>query len=98
MRELFVYYQVRNDALAEARGAVMRMQRELRIAHPDLTARLLTRRGGSSGAETWMETYALPDPRGDGIGASIENAIAISSAALAPFIDGPRHVEAFDAD
>ncbi len=98
MRELFVYYRVRDNALPAAREAVLRMQRELRIAHPDLVARLLRRRDGSPGVETWMETYALPGARNVGVDASIERAIASASAALAPFIDGSRHVEAFQAD
>jgi hypothetical protein len=98
VRELFVYYRVRNHALPAAREAVLRMQRALRIAHPDLVARLLRRRDGSPGVETWMETYAVSGARGDGVDASIESAIASASATLASFIDGERHVEAFQAD
>jgi hypothetical protein len=98
VRELFVYYRIRKNVLAEAREAVLRMQRELCIAHPGLAARLLTRQGDAAGAETWMETYALRGAQGAGIDTAIEAVIAGRSACLAPLVDGSRHVEAFDGD
>jgi hypothetical protein len=98
VRELFVYYQVREDSIAAAREAVSRMQRELRVAHPGLVARLMTRRDGAASTQTWMETYALRNVQGDDLDASIENAIASQATSLTPFIDGPRHVEAFHSD
>jgi hypothetical protein len=98
MRELFIYYQVREDVASQARGAVVAMQRSLGAAHPGLIARLLTRREADGGA-TWMESYALEPSNGStGIDAQIEASIAGSATTLSPFIDGPRHVETFDSD
>jgi hypothetical protein len=98
MRELFVYYRVREDVAAQARGAVGAMQRALGAAHPGLIARLLSRCEADGGA-TWMETYALePSSESTGIDAQIEASIAGRATALWPFIDGPRHVEIFDSE
>ncbi|MDQ2928395.1 MAG: DUF4936 family protein [Pseudomonadota bacterium] len=94
MRELFVYYRIREDAAQDARTAVLDMHGALRGSHPGLTARLLTRRE-EDGAATWMEAYAMTP---SGIDATLEGDIALRALRLASFIDGPRHVEAFDVD
>jgi hypothetical protein len=98
MRELYIYYRIREGAAEQAGAAVRMMQRELRAAHPGLVARLLTR-GGASGTATWMEAYALREAAASaGVDARIEGAIAEGALALAPFIDGSRHVEAFEGE
>lgn len=97
MRELFVYYRVREADAAAAREAVGAMQNELRSAHPELRARLLTRQGAGAGAQTWMETYSL-GTGSQGVDAAFEALIETRAASLAGFIDGSRHVEAFSAD
>jgi hypothetical protein len=94
MRELFVYYRVREDATTSARRAVDAVHEALRRRYPSLVARLLTRRD-DAGVTTWMETYALPPA---GIDAAIESTIVDMALCLSPFIDGPRHVEVFDAE
>ena len=99
MRELFVYYRIRPGMSAAAHDAVATMQRALRSAHPDLVARLLKRRDTTSGDETWMETYAArPAAAAEGVADAIEAEILSRSVVLAPFIDGQRHTERFEAD
>jgi hypothetical protein len=94
MRELFVYYRIREGAATSARAAVVAMHEELRVLRPGLVARLLTR-DEPSGTATWMETYAAAPA---GVDAAIESTVAEHAARLVPFIDGARHVEAFDSD
>jgi hypothetical protein len=98
MRELYVYYRIRDETATAARVAVASMQRELAAMHRGLVARLLTRRR-DDGSTTWMETYALDATgAGTGIDARIEASITAHASALSSFIEGPRHVEAFDFD
>ncbi|MEO8523991.1 MAG: DUF4936 family protein [Caldimonas sp.] len=97
MRELFIYYRVREADLAAARTAVKAMQHELRISRPGLLARLLTRQGVDGGMQTWMETYSLAG-EGRGFDAGFESEIEAHAARIAHLIDGIRHVEAFEPD
>jgi len=94
MRELFVYYRVRELDAVSARATVLGMQADL--SHPQLHARLLTRSEPDIGTQTWMETYALA--AGPGIDADLQALIEASALPLARLIDGARHVEAFDTD
>ena len=94
MRELFIYYRVRQDATTAARRAVDALHEELRRRYPSLVVRLLTRHD-EAGAPMWMETYAMPPA---GVDPGLESAIADVATSLLPFIEGPRHVEAFDAE
>jgi len=94
MRELFVYYRVRDADVAAARQAVQAMQDGLRAAHSGLEARLLVRAGEGEASQTWMETYALPGAR-EGIGPGLEERIEAQAATWAQLVAGPRHVEAF---
>lgn len=98
VRELFVWYRVRDEHAGAARAAVESMQRSLVETCPGLQARLLVRR--DAGVQTWMETYARP-PRtasdGAGIDAASEAAIAAAALPLREWIEGERHVEAFEA-
>jgi hypothetical protein len=97
MRELFIYYRVRDADAAAAREAVAAMHRQLRRSWPGLHARLMTRQGIDGDTQTWMETYSLADD-GRGIDAGTESAIEAHAVSLAHFIDGPRHVEGFEPD
>ena len=96
-RELFVYWRVVPATADKAHAAATALQSALRAAHAGLQARLLRRGDGpAGGAETWMETYALPSSPG-GVDATLQAAIEDAAApALAGFIDGARHVEAFE--
>lgn len=97
MRELFVWYRVGDDRVAEARAAVRAMQETLAASWPGLQARLLIR-DDAGGGQTWMETYARnadAASESDGIDDAIEDAIATAALMLAAFLDGTRHVEAF---
>ena len=97
-RELFVYYRVAAASAYGARTAVEALQAALCAAHPGLEARLLRRRddGPAGGVETWMETYAWPGTP-QGVDAALQRAIEDGAAALAAWVDGVRHVEAFEA-
>ena len=55
MRELYVYYRIRDDVATRAREALTTMHCELRAAYSGLVTRVLTRRD-ETGAATWMET------------------------------------------
>jgi len=96
VRELFVWYRVRDDHVAEARAAVSAMQDGLASRWPGLQPRLLTR-DDAGGGQTWMEAYACDGSASEpgGIDAAIEGAIATAASSLAALLDGPRHVEAF---
>ena len=99
MRELFVYYRVREADADAARAAVLGLQARLRARHPELRARLLRRPGAIDGRQTWMETYAV-DPRHAPGGVDVELQAAIeaeAAAVLQPWLDGPRHTEVFIA-
>jgi len=97
VRELFVWYRVRADRIAEARLAVRAMQDALAARWPGLRPRLLTRDDGGAG-QTWMETYsrnAGAASQAAGIDAAIEQAIVAAALPLGALLDGARHVEAF---
>jgi hypothetical protein len=98
VRELFVWYRVRDDRAAEALAAVQAMQGALASAWPGLRPRVLTRTDGA-GVQTWMEAYAFEtvDPSGSGVGIdrAIERAIESAAQPLAVLIEGARHMEAF---
>jgi hypothetical protein len=70
------------------------MQSGLRDRHPGLSTALLRRPELKDGLVTLMEVYALEGADLDGaLAAALE---AQASAAMAPWTDGPRHVETFD--
>ncbi|MEP6738933.1 MAG: DUF4936 family protein [Caldimonas sp.] len=95
MRELFVWYRVVDARAAAARAAVQDMQQSLSVEVPGLRARLLVRKGEAKTAQTWMESYACSHGLA-GISADIEVLIEARAQALAGFIEGTRHVEAFE--
>ena len=78
--ERFVYYRVHESDAAAALQAFEQ-------AVPAGSVRLMRRLDAGAGAlQTWMEIHAAET------GAQTEPALA---AALAPFIQGPRHLEQF---
>ena len=95
MRELFVWYRVAADRAVAARAAVQAMQRSLCAEVSGLDARLLVRDADASSMQTWMESYARANAPA-GVGVDIEAGIEARARPLAAFINGPRHVEAFD--
>ena len=95
MRELFVWYRVREAQAAAAEAAVQAMQQTLRAEHRGLLAGLLVRRDEPAGVQTWMETYACPGTRG-GIDADLQGSIEAHARSLDAVIEGMRHVEAFE--
>ena len=95
MRELFIYYRVRQLHRDAAQTEVRRFQAGLRAHHPALRARLLRRPAEIDGLQTWMETYALDDAPG-GISKTVQAEIAHAAEALARWIDGARHIEVFE--
>ncbi len=93
-RELFIYWHTGADEAAAAVEAATRLQRELRLQHPGLQARLYRRADDKPGCATLMEVYARPPL---GVDAALEAAISAAAAALGAHGDGARHVEAFDS-
>lgn len=93
MRELFIYYRATQENASVLHAQVSRMQTELRARHRGLQARLLRRPEAADGLHTWMETYSSPD----GIDSALQAAIESAALALAPWIEGSRHIERFDA-
>lgn len=94
-RELFVYYRVAAADAPRCEVAVLDMQARLMAHAPRLLARLLARPETAEGLETWMETYAVEGPPAGGIDVALEARIEAEAAALAPLLQGPRHVEVF---
>lgn len=91
MRELYFYWRARPDAVAPALAAARALQQRMRECDPDLDARLLRRAEGDE--STVMEIYAAPH----GIDAERRRRLQEEGdAALAPWLDGPRHLEVFE--
>lgn len=93
-QRLYIYYRVAEADLAAALAAGQALRQHLLAAHLGLAAELLRRPGVQGGHITLMETYAHPQGVGDALAGLIEQHAA---AALAPWLQGPRHVERFEA-
>lgn len=92
-RELFLYWRT-SSADAEAAAEQARsLQGDLRDRHAGLMTRLFRRDEPGRGRVTFMESYALP---GRGIGDALAQEIVAAGARLRPWLDGERHVEAFE--
>jgi hypothetical protein len=91
MRELYVYYRVRESNAEAVRRDIESMQADLRSTHPGLAARLLRRPQTNDGLQTWMEIYAHPR----GVDEALEADIEARAKHLARHVEGPRHVEVF---
>jgi hypothetical protein len=86
--DLYVYYKVRDEEVAQLRERIGALQRQLADAH-GVAPQLKRRPGAQDGLQTWMEVY--PDV-GAGFAAALDEACAAAGlAALA----GPRHTEVF---
>ena len=101
-RELYVYYRAQLHEAEALRLAVTEMHGRLRREVPGLQARLLRRTdectGGSSGVDTWMETYAMPcSTDADGVSDALCATIEQHAAAWRHLCDSARHTEVFDA-
>lgn len=92
-REIYVYYRVAPSDAAVAAGKVRAMQAGLCASHPGLQARLLRRPVTAGDLQTWMEVYAMDG----GIGEALQREIEAAASALLDAIQGPRHVEVFEA-
>lgn len=96
MRELFIYYRIPMNQLEPALRDTLAFQARLRAAVPELTTRLLRRDDKAEGFETWMETYTVPAAhRPAGIDVELQAWIETEAQVLKPWINGPRHAEAF---
>ena len=94
MREVFIYYRVRAADAAALLAAAQRWHASLRQQYPGLKPRLLRRSDDGHALQTWMETYAA-DPLPEGISPALQSDIEAQARVLAPWIDGPRHIEVF---
>ena len=83
----YVYYRVPEAQLQAALAALQPLHAELRRGGTALE--LLRRPGAPQGRVTLMEVYSLDDAAA----AAFE---ARAAAALAPWLDGQRHVEQFE--
>lgn len=81
----FVYYRVPQAALDDAAAAVRRLHAAL-----PTSVELLRRPDVKQGLVTVMEIYTLN-------AAAAQAYEAAATTALAPWLDGQRHVEVFDA-
>ena len=98
MRELYVYYRVREADAVAAEADARRLQSMLRAKNPGLLTRLLRRPVASDGLSTWMEVYAtdaVAEPAG--VSAALQAEIEREAARQLTLIDGARHVEVFVA-
>ena len=97
-REVFVYWKLAPEALADAVAGTHTFQRALALATPGLQVRLLVRCDEGEHAvatATLMEIYALPAHPG-GIGDTLLARLREDGdAATAPWRRGGRHVEVF---
>ena len=92
-QRLYIYYRVAEVDLPAALAAAQALRCTLLAAHPGLTAELLRRPGLQQGQVTLMETYAHRLGVHGALAGLIEQHAA---AALAPWLQGPRHVERFE--
>lgn len=84
MRDLYIYYRVRDDHAAQLALCVRAMQQQL------ATGNVKRRPAAVDGQQTWMEIYTDTGP---GFETVLEAAVA--AAGLQQWTDGPRHTEIF---
>lgn len=92
-QRLYIYYRLAEVDLPAALAAAQALRCALLAAHPGLTAELLRRPGLQHGQVTLMETYAHVLGVDGALAGLIEQHAA---AALAAWLQGPRHMERFD--
>lgn len=89
MKDLYIYYQVREEQVQALEARVRAMQH--RLAQDSGVAPQLKRRPETrDGLQTWMEIYPVV---GDGFAALLDD--AVQQAGLLSLTAGARHVEAF---
>ena len=102
-QELFVYWHVAAEQLDAAVAATQAWQESLRRQQPGLTVALYRRVDDNGLRCTLMETYAAPAGLGrpagpGGIDGPLAQTIALQADAVtAPYRQGPRHTEVFEA-
>lgn len=90
---LFVYYRVRREHLADAVAAVRALQARWQALDAALQCELLRRCDDTGADVTLMETYR----RDCGFDAVARRHFEDEAGvALAPWLNGPRHVEVFE--
>ncbi|MBA5638706.1 DUF4936 family protein [Duganella sp. LX20W] len=89
MRDLYIYYQVREADAPALLPRVSAMQAALAREH-GVAGQIKRRPEAAQGLQTWMEVYPAT---GEGFGAAL--AAAVEQAALPALIAGARHVEVF---
>lgn len=89
MRDLYIYYQVREADAPALLPRVAAMQATLARQH-GVTGQLKRRPETQQGMQTWMEVYPSTD---EGFGAVLD--AAVEQAGLPALIAGARHVEVF---
>ena len=98
----FIYYRVHLDDLPAVVAAAREGQRALCSAHPGLSASLMQRPSSSASPDsppqmTLLETYRAaldwPADQAAALPATIDTTLG---AALAPWLQGPRHLEVFE--
>lgn len=92
-RELFLYWRTRSADADAAAAQARALQVDLSSRHAGLAVRLFRREEPARARVTFMESYALP---GRGIDDALAQEIAAAGARLRPWLDGERHVEAFE--
>lgn len=90
-RALFIYYRIALTDAPAALAVARAVQQGLRERHPGLVAGLWRRPETKDGMQTWMETYT----HADGVDEALAHHIETAAQALAPWRQGPRHVEVF---
>ncbi len=89
MQQLYVYYRVDLAQLPAAVAAVTAVQARWLVRHPQAHLALLRRPELREGQVTLMEVLQLP-------ATDLPLAEAECAAAVAPWLQGPRHVERFE--
>ena len=93
-QRLYIYYRIAEADLAAVLAAVHDLQQTLLAAQPGLRAELLRRPGLQDGQITLLEIYAHAHGMHEPLAQWIERRAA---ATLAPWLQGPRHVERFES-
>ncbi|MES2116369.1 MAG: DUF4936 family protein [Pseudomonadota bacterium] len=89
MRDLYIYYQVREADAPALLQRVSAMQAALARQH-GIGGQLKRRPEAKQGLQTWMEVYPST---GDEFAAAL--AAAVEQAGVPALTSGPRHVEVF---
>lgn len=92
----FIYYRVRRADLGSVVAAVREAQRRLCAGLPGLTAALMQRPSSGEAEVTMLETYSAPPAwPAERLAQAPAHIDATVAPAAAPWLRGPRHLEAF---